>query len=188
MQFANPEIADEVVACRARESDADYVTYCAMCRDNFAAGGKRSVHVLELLCGSAADPAARPAPTFSQRQDRRAALRASLLADLWGEPAPAPRRPASEVVLLVAPEVAARLQRRMILEEDVREVIAHAEATGDRMEDAAGHVFACLRPANVTFWVEYSRASGGYAVHNAYSHRMNVRSAGATKAGPGGIE
>jgi Fe-S oxidoreductase len=188
MQFANPGIADEVVARRIGESDADYVTYCAMCRDNFAAQGKRSVHVLELLCGAAPDPAARPSPTFSQRQARRAALRASLLADLWGEPALVTRAPGGEIRLFVSPEVAARMQRRMILEEDVREVIAHAEATGDRVEDTAGHSIACLRPANVTFWVEYSTAAGGYAVHNAYSHRMQVRSGGGGATAPGGIE
>jgi Fe-S oxidoreductase len=181
MSFANPEVGEKVVARRIAESDADFVTYCAMCRDNFAGQGKRSVHLLELLTGAAADPAARPAPTFSERHDRRAQLKATLLAEVWGEVGP---RPPESVALVLPPSVAATLQRRMILEADVRKVIAHAEATGDRAEDpATGHVIAALRPAHVTFWVEYAEAAGGYAVHDAYSHRMDVQ--GGADAAPG---
>ena len=36
MSFANPEVADKVVNRRVGESDLDYLTYCAMCRDNFS--------------------------------------------------------------------------------------------------------------------------------------------------------
>jgi glutamate synthase (NADPH) small chain len=50
--FANREVADKAVLRRIGESAADYVTYCAMCRDNFSAKGKRSWHVLDLLFGA----------------------------------------------------------------------------------------------------------------------------------------
>jgi len=176
MSFANPEVGEKVVKRRIAESDADYVTYCAMCRDNFASEGKRSVHLLELLASDASDPAARPSPTFSQRHACRGQLKTRLLFDLWGERRqPAPPAPADAVALVLSQGAAAILQKRMILEEDVRRVIAHAEATGDRVEDPTnGHFTASLRPANVTFWVEYSAGATGFVVHNAYSHRMDV--------------
>ena len=47
--FANPEIADRIVDRRIGESERDYLTYCAMCRDNFARRGKRAVHLLDLV-------------------------------------------------------------------------------------------------------------------------------------------
>jgi hypothetical protein len=50
--FANPEVASKTVTHRIGESEADYVTYCAMCRDNFSAKGKRSLHILDLVLGA----------------------------------------------------------------------------------------------------------------------------------------
>ena len=58
MSFANPEVADKVVNRRIRESDADYLVYCAMCRDNFAARGKRVLHVLDLIFGAGGEDSA----------------------------------------------------------------------------------------------------------------------------------
>jgi hypothetical protein len=44
MAFANPAVADKVVNRRIHDGEADYLTYCAMCRDKFAAKGKREIH------------------------------------------------------------------------------------------------------------------------------------------------
>ena len=75
----------------------------------------------------------------------------------------------------VTPEVLERLERRMILLEDVRRVIEHAEQTGEKLEDRqTGRSLASFRPAAVTYWVEYSASDGAFAVHDAYSHRMQV--------------
>ncbi len=75
----------------------------------------------------------------------------------------------------VSPDVLERLERRMILLEDVRKVVEHAETTGEKLEDVeAGRFLACHRPAAVTYWVEYSAVPGGFVVHDAYSHRMQV--------------
>ena len=64
MQNANPDLAKAVVRRRAEASEKDYVTYCAVCRDNLAAVGKRVVHLLDLIFPeeSGADPAERPRP------------------------------------------------------------------------------------------------------------------------------
>ena len=77
--------------------------------------------------------------------------------------------------LVVSPEVQAAMQQRMILMEDVEEVVAYAEQSGDKIEDrATGHFLASHRPVNVTYWVEYSAGASGFIIHNAYSHRMEV--------------
>lgn len=83
--------------------------------------------------------------------------------------------PAIPIQLLLSEEVAARVEKRLILEEDIREVIAYAERTGNRFHNPqTGHFLASHRPANVTYWVEYTPVDDGYQIHNAYSHRMEI--------------
>lgn len=77
--------------------------------------------------------------------------------------------------LIVSPEVSELLERRMILEEDLQQVLDHAETTGEKISDpATGHFIIRYRPVSVTYWVEYSYGDSGFIIHNAYSHRMEV--------------
>jgi glutamate synthase (NADPH/NADH) small chain len=174
MLFANPELAAKTVTRRASESDADYVTYCAMCRDRFAHHGKRAIHILDLVFADEnSDLAARQDPGFSRRQENRAQLKDRLLRDVWGEQGSTME---PSIALRISEEVRMLLEERMILVEDVRRTIAHAEQTGDKIENpATGRSVASFRPVSVTYWVEYSPEGEGFAVHNAYSHRMEVR-------------
>ncbi len=173
---ANPALARKVVQERASQSGQDYVTYCAMCRDRLARAGKRTLHVLDLLFPAQAgpDPAARPDPGFSARRENRARLKAGLLAGLWGEP-PAPPVAQAGPELVVSAQLAELLEERRILLEDLRQVVAQAEATGRKfINPVSGRFLARWRGANVTFWVEYALEEGRAVAHNAYSHRMQV--------------
>jgi NADPH-dependent glutamate synthase beta subunit-like oxidoreductase len=173
--LADPEVARKTVARRVDEGTADFVAYCAMCRDMFARGGKPTVHLLDLVLGGEFDlQAARPATGWSQRHENRARLKRHLLERIWGEPMEGSQ--ADETLSLQIDDgVRARMEDRLILVNDVRRVIAGAEASGRRMAlGDAGHLLASFRPTAVTYWVEYSVVPGGYAVHDAYSHRMEV--------------
>ncbi|MCA9973599.1 MAG: 4Fe-4S dicluster domain-containing protein, partial [Anaerolineales bacterium] len=55
MVYANRDLAKKVVQRRIAESAADYVTYCAVCRDYFAAQGKPTRHLLDLIFGAGHD-------------------------------------------------------------------------------------------------------------------------------------
>lgn len=176
MQGSNPSLARDVVRERAQRSPRDYLTYCAMCRDNLAAEGKRALHLLDLFFVDPGDldPAARQRPDWSQRRENRARLRERMVTELWKE-GPAPMEHHSNVQLIVSPEVRERLDLRRILVEDIRQVIAHAEETGEKLvHSETGYFKAFFTPHTVTFWVEYSPDSEGYTVHNAYAHRMEV--------------
>ena len=174
MLFANPAVAEKTVQRRAAQSDADYVTYCAMCRDRFAHEGKRATHILDLVFGhDSDDPAARPDPGFSLRQQNRARLKDTLLRQLWGE-TEMPMEPSRNVQ--IPEELRPLLEKRMILDQDIQRTIDSAEQSGDIIEDRlTGRRLASLRVACVTYWVEYSEQDGAYLVHDAYSHRMEVR-------------
>jgi Fe-S oxidoreductase len=172
--FANPELADKIVDRRIDESAHDFLTYCAMCRDNFARRGKRAVHLLDLAfpAAEASDPAARPDPGFSGRRDNRTRLKARMLRELWGE---AMNDPVPEIDLVVPEAVRADMERKLILTEDVARVVAHAEATGQKLKDKAnGHFLASFKVGALTCWVEYETVDGKFVVHRAYGHRMQV--------------
>ncbi len=174
VSFANPEVADKIVRRRIGESVDDYLTYCAMCRDNFARYGKRSVHLLDLgfPAPDGSDPAARPDPGFSRRRDNRVRLKARLLRELWGEEV---SEPMPEIQLILAEDVRADMERKLILTEDVARAIARAETTGRKLRNSAtGRSIAAHRSGGFTCWAEYEVTPGGVVVHRAYGHRMLV--------------
>ena len=174
MLFANPPVASKTVQKRMAQSTADYVTYCAMCRDRFAHEGKPAIHILDLVFGhDPAGAAARPDPGFSRRQDNRTRLKQKLLHEVWGE-GETSMEPAR--ILHMADALRPLLEERLILERDIRQTIDAAEQNCDWIDEpATGHRFASLRVACVTYWVEYSVSAGTTTVHDAYSHRMEVR-------------
>jgi len=175
MAFANPEVAGKVVHRRIHDSEADYVTYCAMCRDNFAARGKRTLHLLDLICASGnGDPAERRGPGYSQRRENRVKLKNRMLKDLWGETVAA--KESSTITLRISDEMRSVLEERQILDEDIREVIDFAERSGKKLLNRDnGHFVAHHKPISVTYWVEYTiTPNGAFIIHNAYSHRMEI--------------
>jgi NADPH-dependent glutamate synthase beta subunit-like oxidoreductase len=177
MWLANRPLAKEVVQRRIGESPLDYVTYCAMCRDLFAAQGKRSLHLLDLLFEADQESrAVRPSPGYSQRHENRARLKRKLIKDVWGEEMPG-LEDYGKIALNIPPDVQARMEERLILVEDIQAVVAYAEDTGRKLVNPqTGRFLAHHRPGNVTYWVEYSPQpeGDGFTIHNAYSHRMLV--------------
>jgi len=182
MQNANPDLAKIVVQRLSGKSPADYLTYCAGCRDNLAASGKRTVHILDLIFPDAAgpDPGARKRPGWSLGQENRIRLKEELLNELWQEGF-RKMDDHEKIVLNISPEVQQILEERRILMLDIQKVIHHAESTGETLfHPATGHTMAAFKPYKATFWVEYSVSGSGFTIHNAYSHRMEVAGKGQT--------
>jgi Fe-S oxidoreductase len=174
MQMANPALGAKAAAVKAERSRHDGLAYCAMCRDNLAAGGNRVAHLLDYIFPvfAAEEPLDRKNPGFSQRHENRARLRQDLLATLWREPS-APEPEHKKINLSLTPEVLDLLNSRHILEEDVQKVILQANRTGKYLVNPNnGHRLARYKPVRVTYWVEYQATDQGYAVYNGYSHRM----------------
>jgi glutamate synthase (NADPH/NADH) small chain len=175
MFFANPELAKRVIDRRIKESPADYVAYCAMCRDYLAYRGKPTLHLLDLVLGSPRDEAAvRRPPSYSQRHENRVHLRRRLLTELWGE-----NVAAEEGYALIKLNISADLQKilddRQILAEDIQQVIDYAEKNGRKLlNKETGHFLAHHKPAAVTYWVEYTPEADAFVIHNAYCHRMEI--------------
>lgn len=175
MWLTNRDLARQVVDRRIAAGPADYLTYCAMCRDFFAARGKRTLHLLDLIFDADREGAAtRRGPGFSQRHENRARLKQKLLKEVWGEMTDG-QASYEAIKLTMTAEVEQRLEDRLILVEDIQQVIEYAERTGRKLRQPhTGHFLAHYRPTSVTYWVEYSPQGDAFAIHNAYSHRMEV--------------
>jgi hypothetical protein len=106
----------------------DFVTSCAMCRDQFAYAGKRSWHLLDLLFG-AGDPvrAATRGPTWSERRSERSRFKKTLLRDLWSDSASRPTAGGPGLVISDA------LRLRLDRQGSMLWLQACQEAPGDRV-------------------------------------------------------
>jgi Fe-S oxidoreductase len=169
VQYANREVAHEMAQKCVSGTDAPYITYCMACRDRLAREGRESRHILELAYGSDAGSP----PDISEKRYNRLALKKRLLNDIWKETTP---EMDCGFAIDYLPEARAAMDDRMILESDVTAVLQYARETGEAIQDCGtGLIIARRRLGNVTFWVKYEERDGGYLVHSAYSHRMNVQ-------------
>lgn len=176
MWLANPQLADKATRRRIAESPDDYVTYCAMCRDFFVRQGKPTLHLLDLIFGANPEALARKlGPGYSQRHENRAHLKLNFLKHTWGEEMESAKS-YEKINLIITPEVQNLLEERLILIEDIQQVIEYAEHSGKKLLNKKnGRFLAYFKPAAVTYWVEYYPKGEAFEVHMAYSHRMEIQ-------------
>ncbi|MHC1782066.1 MAG: hypothetical protein AB9891_04760 [Anaerolineaceae bacterium] len=172
--LAHPELVHNMIQRRIGEDSADYLTYCVMCRDLFAAQGKPTIHLLDLMYGKELDNLAkRKGPDYSQRHENRARARQAMVRLLSGKDIMKVES-YEKIQLVLNPEMRALLESRLILVEDIQKVIEHAQASGEFfINQVSGHSLAYFKPNLITYWVEYSKAGEAYEVYDAYSHRMD---------------
>ena len=181
MYNTNPKLAKDAVARRVSlksktGDNLDYLAYCAICRDNFAAAGKRVSHLIELLfpMTGGGDPAARGWISWSERRLNRTKVRGGILKEL-GKKGESVVERYENIRLEMTSELLRITDERRILEDDIKMVIDHAERSGKRLKRSqSGEFLACHQLQNVTFWVEYAPQGDRFRVHNAYCHRMNI--------------
>lgn len=173
--YGDREVAHAMIEERAAESPLPYVAYCSVCRDYLAKTGKEALHVLDLLFSPDIEAAKkRPPVDLSKKEYNRERLRAEILHTLYGEET----RAEDGVKLFIAEDVRERLDDRLITQANIRRTILNAEKTGRRLvRPADGHFIAGGRPGIITYWVEYAPQDDGYAVYNAYSHRVHIQDA-----------
>jgi hypothetical protein len=154
------------------------LTYCAMCRDQLAKTGKPVLHILDLLFPVCAHPATEAPASISERRQGRRRLKARVLAGY--SPADIPPPPAWDALRLVLSEpVAALLEERRILEDDIRRVLFQAKEQGRHFAHGEnGRRVASARLGEVTFWVDYREENETFHINRAWSHRMVIGGGG----------
>ena len=178
MDNAAPATARKVRETRVSQSDSGFLTYCAMCRDQLARTGKPVVHLLDILFGDIAVPPTGPPLSPSARRAGRRYLQARMLARYDSAELPA-RQPWQELDLVIPEPVAALLEERRILEEDIQRVLFIAAKEGSSFaHQQDDRLVASARLGEVTFWVEYRQVGDSYHIDRCWSHRMVIEKGG----------
>ncbi|WP_028584780.1 pyridine nucleotide-disulfide oxidoreductase/dicluster-binding protein [Desulfogranum mediterraneum] len=190
MESANPKLARQVAAARVAQTEAEILTYCAMCRDQLARAGRPVSYLLDLLLPEQALPAATAPVTISARRSQRRQLKAELLARYAPQEGPAPA-PWEALKLNISEPVAVMMEERRILEDDLRQLLYLADQK--RLKESidptdpaktrgscfihpeSGARIASARLGQVTFWVEYQQEAGVYRIERCWSHRMVIQ-------------
>ena len=169
---AVPELHDTFAQRRIEDiSDPDAIAaaYCANCRDILAYRGADARHVLGLILGI--DEENRMPPDLSARRSNRRAAKAILegCSGLQEEEK-------DTMEILISEELIRKMDRELILREQVSELIVEAEETGNKLYDEEDNVFiAHKRFGAVTIWAVYSRFGDTVTVEKVYLHRMEIR-------------
>ena len=167
--YANPEVAAELTEQCIERGEGPWITYCMACRDRFARAGQETHHLLELVYGKDAQDA----PDISEKRRNRRALKRDLLLEYWNEET---KGMEPEFKITYTLEAREMMDQRMILTEDVENVLRAMRKTGEAVLDGeSGLIIARARLGNTTFWVGFTEeGADAYIVHRAYSHRMQV--------------
>ena len=174
--FTNKEFSREVTEDRIKDSENDFLAYCAMCRDLFVLKGKRTYHILDLIYGSGnVEISDMKVPTLSQRRANRFKLKKELLENLWGEKMDI-KNEYEDIKIVIEDKLKGKMEDELILEGDIKRVIGYAEKTNNSFYNPeTDHTLAWRRFVNITFWVEYQKVNDTFKIINAYSHRMDVK-------------
>ena len=177
ISIANPGYAREIARSRTRQSPYPYVTYCINCRDIFAWVGKPVYHILDILLKI--NGPHRPPPTLTDQQNNRVLLKREALKKFWGEE-PEMEQCKNAVKLHIPETVKADLNRKGILESDMKAVVTFCETTGKKILDPDTGLFTShLQIGHMTFWAEYRLYSSAeepltYELVKGYGHRMEI--------------
>jgi Fe-S oxidoreductase len=168
---ANPALYDQITTNRAQASDKPYIVYCANCRDVFEQKDKECAHILDLVF----DLPRREKQDLQTKRVNSLEVKKQMVQKLTGETFTPESHPWNGVNLNIPDDLRDDLDRRLIVEDDLKEAIWLAETSGEKFVDEAEGLFQCsmVKPA-LTYWVQYKPAGENtFEVTSAYSHRMH---------------
>jgi len=151
---------------RAAESGLDYLAY-APCAGIICPLPESALSIFWTSCSKRPriEAALREDPSNSQRHENRVHLKNDMLRELWDEPASDPQG-YETIRLRISDDLRQIMEDRLILLEDLQQVIDYAEKTGLKLRNRdTGRFLAHYKPASVTYWVEI-RADGRW-IHRA---------------------
>ena len=168
----NPGHFKTITQARASMSENPYIVYCANCREVFASQGKACVHVLDIAFGlnSTAE-----IPPVSEKRRNSLYVKSVLMKELNNEVFEPQVNPWDNLTLVIDKELFEQIDRKLISEDDMKEVIYRAQLTGEKfIYESDGSYTACLRRRVLTYWVKYRILSETeFEIKEAYYHRMS---------------
>jgi hypothetical protein len=190
---ANPDYAIRIAKNRTEQSANPYITYCTNCRDVFSFVGKEVRHILDILFNLRNEN--RKSPSLMQRRINREYVKKYLSANILKGSPPDENfciktgiaetangscgdDPPENTSVKISDELMRKMDKLLILEEDVKKTIFHCESTGEKLLEIQSAVnIGHLKIGSITYWVVYKKEGNkGYVLLNVYSHRMSFES------------
>lgn len=163
---AAPAVCDTFAKRRVEGETEICGVYCANCRDAYVHSGADARHVLELILGETKRCAA--LPELDERRENRRRLRRIFT----GQPEP---KEETGMKIEIPVQLIDKMDRELILREQVHAVIEEAEETGRKVYDPEQDIYyAHQRFGHATVWAGYQAAEGGILVTSVYCHRVEV--------------
>ena len=81
----------------------------------------------------------------------------------------------SSIRLEIPESVREKMERLLILDDDIQQVLCAAQAAGGGLYNRKKDIYIYhLQQRQLTFWVEYRPTSDGYYIENVYYHRLAI--------------
>ena len=173
MQLANPGLYDEITSHRAEASDKPYIAYCANCSEVFDSKDKACVHILDMVFTT---DAKKRTPGLQQKRYNSLEVKKTLMKDCFDMEFEPKKHEWDALKLIISETLLEDLDRKLIMEEDLKEAVWLAESTGDKFISEPDGVIQCSMEKSVlTYWVQYKKpAPDTYEIIEAFSHRMHI--------------
>ncbi len=170
MRLANPALYDQITEHRCDASDKPYIVYCANCREVFRQKDKACAHILDMAFDIA--PGKRT-PSLQSKKENALEVKKQLMKNITGKDFTPEPHEWDDMKLVIGDVLAEALDRKLIIEDDLKEAIWLAERSGEKFISEDGVVQCSMVKSVLTYWVQYKEISSGtYEILNAYSHRM----------------
>jgi Fe-S oxidoreductase len=172
IRLANTALYEEITTNRAEAGDKPYIAYCANCRDVFAHKNKDCVHILDMVF---TPDAALEVVSLQHKRDNSLAVKKTLMKECFDMSFEPETHDWDALGLEIGPALCEELDRKLILEDDLKEAIWLAETTGDKFIGEDGALQCSLEKGVLTYWVLYKKtAPETFEIVQAYSHRMHI--------------
>lgn len=174
MQLANPGLYDEITTNRAQAGSRPYIAYCANCREVFDSKDKECVHILDMVF---TPEAKKRTPGLQQKRQNSLEVKKTLMKDCFDMEFEPKAHEWDGLKLVISEALLEDLDKKLILEEDLKEAIWLAESTGDMFISESDGIIQCSMEKSVlTYWVQYKKLSPDtFEIIEAYSHRMHIK-------------
>ena len=166
---ANPKLYDTVTDARTALGQMPYIVYCANCKEVFVSHGKECAHILDMVFKV---PQSKN-PAIHEKRQNALTVKKELMKKRLNEDFEPIKHDWDGIELVVADDLLAAIDKKLISIIDIKEAVWLAETSGDKfIDEQSGTCLCSMEKPVLTYWVNYKKTGGAFEVLNAYYHRM----------------
>lgn len=170
----NPQLVEQVIEENSRQSEAPFVTYCTNCMDSFRMKGGKASFLFDLIFEG--EPQ-KEVPDLTRRRENRIKLKQQLRREYLKEERREEPMPYQELQLRMDTRVKESINRQLLLEADLKQIIGEAEEHKNWLYDAdTGERIVHKMSGFITIWIRYRALEGSaYEIYACYFHRVRLK-------------